>query len=125
MASALNRQLKSAKQHLDVLAKSPALQSPVGYLEQKNKSLELMKSRLISAHNKALTRKNQEYVAFASKLDAMSPLKVLTRGYSMVQTKNGAVLSSISQVDLGERITVKLSDGSLSAVVMDKKEMDR
>ena len=122
MASALNRQLKAAKQHLDVLSRSPALQSPVGYLEQKGRSLELLKNRLIAAQNNAIAQKNQRYVSYVAKLDALSPLKVLTRGYSMAKNDAGTVIRSISQVELGERIDVQFSDGSLSAVVMDKKE---
>ena len=125
MASALSRQLKAARQHLNVLSQSPALRSPTGYIEQREKSLELLKNRLIAAQNQSITRKNQRYIAAVSKLDAMSPLKVLTRGYSMAQTKTGEVLRSIRQVELGERVNVLLSDGKLSATVMDKKEEAR
>lgn len=122
MANALNRQLKSSRQHLDVLSRSPALRSPTGYIEQREQSLELLKNRLISAQNQSITRKNQRYIAAVSKLDAMSPLKVLTRGYSMVQTERGEVLRSITQVELGERISIALNDGKLSATVMNKEE---
>lgn len=125
MASALSRQLKAARQHLNVLSQSPALRSPTGYIEQREKSLELLKNRLIAAQNQSITRKNQRYIAAVSKLDAMSPLKVLTRGYSMAQTETGEVLRSVRQVELGERISVLLSDGKLSATVMDKKEEAR
>ena len=125
MASALSRQLKAARQHLDVLSRSPALRSPTGYIEQREKSLELLKNRLIAAQNQSITRKSQRYIAAVSKLDAMSPLKVLTRGYSMAQTEAGEVLRSVRQVELGERISVLLSDGKLSATVMDKKEEAR
>ena len=122
MATAFNRQLKAARQHLDVLSKSPALRSPTGYLEQREKNVEMLKNRLISAQNQNIHRKNQRYIAAVSKLDAMSPLKVLTRGYAMAQTERGEVLRSVSQVELGERIQVSLSDGTVSATVMDKKE---
>ena len=122
MATALTRQLKSARQHLNVLSASPALKSPTGYLEQKQKTLELLKNRLISAQNQNINRKNQRYVALTAKLDAMSPLKVLTRGYAMAQTEDGNVLRSVEQVELGQRITVSLNDGIVSATVMDKKE---
>ena len=125
MASALSRQLKAARQHLNVLSQSPALRSPTGYIEQREKSLELLKNRLVAAQNQSITRKNQRYIAAVSKLDAMSPLKVLTRGYSMAQTEAGEVLCSVRQVELGERISVLLSDGKLSATVMDKKEEAR
>ena len=122
MATILNRQIKSAKQHLDVLAQSPCLKSPTGYLDQKEKSLEMLKNRMISAQNQNIHLKKQKYIACISKLDAMSPLKVLMRGYSMTQNKAGQVLKSVNQIEAGERITVSLSDGRLSAVVMEKKE---
>ncbi len=122
MSNAMSRQIKAARQHLNVLSGSPALRSPAGYLEQKQKTLELLKNRLISAQNQSVSRKSQRFIALTSKLDAMSPLKVLTRGYAMTQTENGEVVRSISQVELGERITVTLSDGRLAATVMDKKE---
>ena len=122
MANALNRQIKSYKQHLDVLSKSSALQSPAGYLEQKQRQLELLKNRLIAAENQIIARNEQRYVALTAKLDAMSPLKVLTRGYALTTNERGEVVRSVSQVELGKRITVALSDGSLSATVMEKKE---
>ena len=122
MATSFGRQLKAARQHLTVLSQSPALQSPTGYIEQREKSLELLKNRLISAQNRNITQKNQRYIAAVSKLDAMSPLKVLTRGYSMAQTETGTVIRSVSQVELGERIRISLSDGNLSATVMNKEE---
>ena len=122
MAVSLNRQLKAARQHLDVLSRSPALQSPDGYIQQRQKNLELLTNRLISAQNNQINRKHQQYIGLTAKLDAMSPLKVLTRGYAMAQTQGGEVLKSVSQVERGERITVSLQDGSLSATVMDIKE---
>lgn len=122
MAASLDRQIRAAKKHLEVLSHSAALQSPAGYLQQREKSLELLTNRLISAQNQNITRKNQQYIAAVSKLDAMSPLKVLSRGYAMTQNGNGEVVRSVKQVELGERITVSLSDGRLSATVMNKEE---
>ena len=122
MAAALNRQLKNAQQHLTVLSQSPALRSPTGYIDQREQGLTLLKNRLIAAQNQNIDRKHARYIAAISKLDAMSPLKVLTRGYAMAQTEQGKVLRSIQQVALGERIYISLSDGSLGATVMQKEE---
>ena len=122
MAVSLNRQLKAARQHLNSLANSPALRSPTAYMEQREKNLTLLKNRLISAQQRNIAVKNQHYVACVAKLDAMSPLKVLTRGYSMAQTQDGSVLRSIHQVQAGDSVTVSLSDGNITATVMDKKE---
>lgn len=122
MATALHRQLKAAQQHLQVLSNSQVLQSPTGYIEQREKNLEVLKNRMVTAQKQNIIRKQSRYIASVSKLDAMSPLKVLTRGYSMAQTEKREVLRSISQVELGERIQLYLSDGSLSATVMKKEE---
>ena len=122
MATALGRQLKGARQHLDVLSKSAALQSPMGYLQQRQKSLDLLQNRLVAAQNQCISRNNQRYIALTAKLDAMSPLKVLTRGYAMAQTESGEVVRSVSQVRSGDQISVSFSDGSLLATVTDVKE---
>ena len=122
MATALSRQLRAARQHLDVLSKSPALQSPMGYLQQRQKSLEFLQNRLVAAENQCINRSNQRYIALTAKLDAMSPLKVLTRGYAMAQTEGGEVVRSVSQVKSGDQINVSFSDGRLLATVTDVKE---
>ena len=122
MVSSLSRQVKAARQHLKVLSASQALRSPTGYLEQRSQSVELLKNRLVAAQNQNVTRAKQRYIAQISKLEAMSPLKVLTRGYSMAQTQRGEVVRSINQVELGERIRIRLSDGTISATVMNKEE---
>ena len=122
MATALSRQLRAARQHLDVLSKSAALQSPMGYLQQRQKSLQMLQNRLVAAENQCISRNNQRYIALTAKLDAMSPLKVLTRGYAMAQTEGGEVVRSVAQVNPGDQINVSFSDGSLLATVTDVKE---
>ena len=122
MAASLQRQLKNARQHLDVLSRSPALKSPTGYLDQKRKSLELLRNRLISGQTRIVEGKNRQFVGLTAKLDAMSPLKVLTRGYAMTRTDGGEVIKSVRQVQPGDNIRVTLSDGNLTAAVTEKEE---
>ena len=122
MATALNRQIKSARQHLSALSASPALKSPESYLEQKRKSLLLLKNRMVAAQQNGVANRQGKYLAMAAKLDAMSPLKVLTRGYSMTTGPDGNVIHSVKQVENGDKITVSLSDGKLTATVEDRKE---
>lgn len=122
MAASLERQLKAARQHLKILSASPALQSPTGYFDQRRKALELLKNHLVSAQNNCVHRNRQRYISAISKLDAMSPLKVLTRGYSMVQLEDGTLLRNIKQVQVGDSVLISLSDGKLKATVTDMKE---
>ena len=125
MATALSRQLTAARRHYQLLSAHPALQSPVGYLEQRRKSLELLKNKLISNQNQQINTAKARYIAMTAKLDAMSPLKVLTRGYAMAQSEDGTVLRSVSQVNTGDTITISVSDGSISAAVTEVKENGR
>lgn len=122
MAGTLSRQLKAARQHWLVLSQSPVLRDPTVFLSQQGKSLDLLKNRLISAQNQGISGRKQAYIALVSKLDAMSPLKVLTRGYAVTRKETGEIIRSIRQAELGERISIRVSDGSLSATVMDKEE---
>ena len=125
MATALSRQLTAARRHYQLLSAHPSLQSPVSYLEQRRKNLELLKNKLISIQNQQINSAKARYIAMTSKLDAMSPLKVLTRGYAMAQREDGTVLRSVSQVETGDPITISVSDGRLCASVTEIKENGR
>ena len=122
MGAALNRQVKLCTQRLDALAASPALRSPTGYLDQKRKDLTLLQNRLSASQERLLAQRNQRFVGCVAKLDAMSPLKVLSRGYAMAQGEDGRVLRSVSQTEPGQTITERFSDGSVSATVTSIKE---
>ena len=122
MATALSRQVRGARRQFQILAASPALQSPVGYLHQRRNALELVKNRMLTAQNQQIHRNKQRFIAQTSKLDAMSPLKVLSRGYAMAQTGDGSLLRSVQQTKAGECIRISLADGQLEANVTQVKE---
>ena len=122
MAGALNRQLRLSGQRLESLAGSPALRSPTGYLDRREKDLQLLQGRLLSAQNRELSRAQQRYVESVAKLDAMSPLKVLSRGYAMAQKDTGELIRSIKQAAPGDKIVVSLGDGKLNASILSIKE---
>lgn len=125
MTSALCRQIESNRKHLLRLSESPFFVKPSVYLERKYEQLEALRNRLTTAQIRLVERDKQRYVASAAKLDAMSPLKVLSRGYAMVQTENGEILRSVKDVTSGTEISVQLGDGQLHAAVLDIKEEQR
>ncbi len=122
MVTALSRQIRSTRQHLTVLSNSSVLQSPYAAVAQKRQSLQALSVRMASASSNALARMRQRYVSLAAKLDAMSPLKVLTRGYAISQTSDGAHIRSVKQVTPGDRFFVSVSDGKIEAHVCNIKE---
>jgi len=117
MAAALNRQLTGARRQLRVLAQSHCLQSPQGYLDKRREALATLKNRMISAQSNQIARKKQRFVSATAKLDAMSPLKVLTRGYAVVHKPDGSVLRSVQEAAAGDRLRITLTDGNILAQV--------
>ncbi|MBE6974601.1 MAG: exodeoxyribonuclease VII large subunit [Ruminococcaceae bacterium] len=122
MSAAMLRQTKAARRHLDMLSASPALKSPISYFDQKRKNLQLLQNRLTAAENQAINRRKQHFIGLTAKLDAMSPLKVLTRGYAMAQTEDGQVVRSVTQVEQGQTLKVNLQDGVIHAAVTGKEQ---
>lgn len=122
MAGALNRQLKLETTRLHALSSNPALRSPLAYMESKGKELLLLKNRMAAAQERILSARNVQFAASVSKLDAMSPLKVLSRGYAMALTQDGTVLRSVKQVTKGAEISITVGDGTVAASVLSTKE---
>lgn len=122
MGNLLDRQLRTARKQLNILAQSPSLTSPDQYIQQRRKSLELLKSRIYSTQVRVVHSHKQRFIAATAKLDAMSPLKVLTRGYAMAMNEENSVISSVKQVKTGDVLYVSVSDGVLTSTVSEIKE---
>lgn len=122
MASSLQHRLNVSKQQLRMLASSPALQSPDAYYRQLENNLELLRNRILSAHTQRINSSRQQFINYAAKLDALSPLKVLTRGYAIVQAGEGNVVRSTKQLSAGNSVNIALSDGQVTATVTQVKE---
>ena len=118
----LVKQLKNARNQLSMLSKSPSLTSPDQYIVQRKKTLDLLRGRVFTAQTRIIHRDKQRFIAATAKLDAMSPLKVLTRGYAIVQDDNGELVRSVKQTNSGARLSIVLSDGTLTATVTEMKE---
>ncbi len=121
MAVAVTRTFHRAGEHLRALADRPVLRSPLASFEGRKQALELLQNRLAAAQNQAIARKRQHFVAQVSKLDAMSPLKVLTRGYAVAAKEDGSIIRSVTDVASGDPISVRVSDGAILAQVIGGK----
>ena len=123
MNTAVSRQIRMGRLRLHALSSSSGMQGPAMYVAQRRKSLELLKGRMTAVQSRCLYVHRQGFMSLAAKLDAMSPLKVLTRGYSLTTAQDGTVLRSVKQTAQGQKIDVRLTDGVLSAVITDVEEM--
>ena len=118
----LLRQIRNARQHLSALSGSATLQSPEQYIHIRRDALKHIKTRLFSVGTQFVSRKKHTFVSYTAKLDAMSPLKVLSRGYAMVQSPDGTVLRSVSQLEKEDFVNIRFSDGIVKAEILDKGE---
>lgn len=117
MTNSIARQLKNARQHLNTLRSSSSMQSPIRYITQKRDSLALVRTRLVSVQQRTVSLKRQKFVSLTATLDAISPLKVLTRGYAIVTASNGEVVRSAKQLQPIDQISIRLNDGQVDATI--------
>ncbi len=114
----LTRRLTAAKKHLSILSASASLNSCEYYIKQKRQLLSYYTNNLEAALNQNIAKYKQKHISLAAKIDAMSPLKVLTRGYAIVKNQD-RVVNSVSFIKKGDTVSVSVSDGEITAHVTD------
>ena len=90
--------------------------SPEKELNRYDGEIRLLESRLDSAMSEKLTGADHSLRSYAAKLEGLNPMSVLARGYSVAE-KDGEVLTKVAQLQTGDRFTLTLSDGSVTAQV--------
>lgn len=121
MEQALRKKFDALSRRLDELSVRPALTDPAVYLANKRMALDYARTNLMSAYERQIEARKAKLAGAAAKLDALSPLKVLTRGYSIVQSQ-GKTLRRASEASVGQRVDVKLAEGSLGCVVQEVRD---
>ena len=108
---AMEKSLKSLSQRLDALKNKRVLTDPGVYLDNRRMDLDRARDRLLAASERQLAAKRQSFVKLGAALDAMSPLRVLSRGYTVSSDREGKVLKSVRDLRAGQEISVRFSDG--------------
>ena len=108
----LQKQLTLLQSRLQELAGRRVLQSPTAYIDSKRMELDYVQNRLASAAERMLADRQKQFVGLAASLDALSPLKVLQRGYSVVVSEGGAIIKTVDQICPGDLVDLKLRDGT-------------
>ena len=91
-------------------------------LQQYEQQLAQLKVRLNSHMNLTLSLQQKQLAHLCGKLDSLSPLKVLARGYSITQNQQNFTIRSIKDVNVGEHIKTRLTDGNIISQVIRLEE---
>ena len=122
---AVARDLQRRRQQLDSLQNRGVLRDASSFVDLRRMDLDRMSARLASAGQKLVFEKRRVLVRQAAALDAMSPLKVLNRGYVAANDGQGAPVKSVRQLRRGDRIMLRFSDGRADCLVEQVEEEDR
>lgn len=121
MTQSIRRDIAAHSRRLESLSKKRVLTDPTAYLADRRQDVDHMTHRLCAAMRVVTDVQNRRFGALAASLDALSPLKVLGRGYALAQQPDGTVLRSADQARIGETLRLRLADGALRCQVKEKE----
>lgn len=113
---ALRSYIELEREKLRLLAESRAMKNPLERINDSRQELVSLYDRMLGAVSQELYTQRASLAACASKLNALSPLAVLARGYSITY-KNGKPVSDILLLNKGDGIEIRLNNGSMNATV--------
>lgn len=121
MQSAFADKLKISEKNLD---KITARLSPLklsAKVSENQKRLALLEQRTISAVKKTIDAKDENLKIEMASLDALSPLSVLKRGFSIAENERGEILRDAKNIKVGDRVKIRLAKGRIEAQVLRKE----
>ena len=101
------------KVKFDALANKSILSKPFNITESRNETVDRLFDKMLNAYKGIISQEKSRYVSDVAKLDALSPLKVLSRGYSIAEV-DGKVIKSVNDISNGDKFKLKLSDGAVN-----------
>jgi exodeoxyribonuclease VII large subunit len=119
MLRALGSRTESLREKLKHYAENRMLKNPLAYVEDRRVLLDYAQEKLAASAANIVIRKKAGFLKAAASLDAMSPLKVLARGYSIAQKADGSLLKKASEAAPGDRLKIILSEGAVACTVSD------
>ena len=116
LKKALSNRIKSERMYLEQLMMSPSLRQPLDKINQKKMDLEIIKKDITDSMRKRLEKERSALSIMCGKLDVLSPLTVLSRGYSITTKSDGNIIKSITQVNNGDELDITFLDGKVKSV---------
>ena len=122
MRKAMHRLTEKAAARLDRVRNTGVFRDPMSIVRDRRLALDSMTSAAVNSAKTMISDRRASYLGLAASLDALSPLKTLARGYGVVTDESGRAVRKATDVEIGDRLHIRLSEGSLDCTVSDRKE---
>ena len=121
MEQSAQKRVKALRERYEALARSRVLRDPMAFIDDKRLLLDYTQRKLSTLAQAQTAKRAQRFASLAASLDALSPLKVLGRGYAVARDENGTILRAAEEASVGEMIEVLLGQGSLMCTVDEQR----
>lgn len=113
--------LENYKTDLSILSNTLKNKNPEKIIEEKRLRLDIIYSELLKAFNNKLSLHKDKFLKLNSKLNMLSPLKVLSMGYTIAISSTGKSIKSVNDTEINENLILKMFDGEIDCIVKNKK----
>ena len=114
---ALRKKLNRLSDKLDSLKNKRVMLEPTAHIDNRRIELDRIRDRLTVAQEQQININRRKFISLTASLEAMSPLKVLTRGYAIASDAEGKSIKSINELSVGDAVRLTLLDGSAQCIV--------
>ena len=120
-SQAVRKKMITISSKLEELKKRRVLQTPMAYVDSKRAEFDYVKDKFIAAADRSNSAKRRDFVRLAASLDAMSPLKVIGRGYAIAADIRGELVRSIDDVKPDDKLRLCVNDGIIKCRVEERE----
>ncbi|WP_415970902.1 exodeoxyribonuclease VII large subunit [Anaerotignum lactatifermentans] len=113
--------LTSCRRRLDLLKSRPVMERPLERIYRTMMDVEETQQRLDKEMTNRLMQRAERWQYLTNRLEAASPLAVMSRGYVMAVASSGKLLTSVKQAEVGDRVTLHLQDGKMETNIQEKE----
>ncbi len=113
----LSKELIRGRDRLKLLSQSRVLTDPAAYLRDRRMLLLSFSKDMEHGFSAAVSDKKNRYLRLSSVLEAVSPLKILAKGYSAVFGEDGKLIRSVGEIGIGDEVSFRMADGIAGAKI--------
>ena len=119
-----NKAQKIVEEHrqvIDVAVSRSSLEKPKEFLDNHRAVVSMLRREINKSVKQAVGLKKKDFAVLSGKLDVLSPLKILSRGYGLIYDKDKNQVKDINEISVGDCIEIKLVNGGIIADITEIK----